>query len=110
MRRVWRLIPVLVIGGAGCTGGNPAGAVGDSTYVRTMADLRRLEDTSKQDSAARAAARRAILAKHGVTVQALDATARELASEPDRAVAVWKAVDQRLQPPPAAPAPGPPKP
>ena len=49
------------------------------------------------DSAARAA----VLRRHGFTVPSLEAAATALARDPERAAAIW----QRIENPPARPAP-----
>jgi hypothetical protein len=77
----------------------------DSTFVVTMVELRRIPAGTPGDSAAR----RAVLRRRGVTPEALEAVAAELASEPTRAAAVWRRIEQgtAAQRPPDAPIPPP---
>ena len=68
--------------------------VRDSTFVATMSDLRRAEATAS-DSAGMAAGRRRILQQRGLTPAQLEAAARKLGDDPDRALAVWQAIERR---------------
>ncbi len=82
----------------------------DAAYIATMADLRIVQVDSTLTEPARAAARTAVLAKHGVSADQLEATATALAANPTHVIAVWKAIDKRLTQqaahvPPAAPSP-----
>jgi hypothetical protein len=80
---------------AGCRRAAPTG-MSDSTFVATMADLRRIErDTTLNDSG-RASARREALRTHRVTPGELERAARALAENPRRALTVWEAIDRRV--------------
>lgn len=79
---------------AACTGGEIVPGVRDSTFVATMADLRRTEATAT-DSAALAAGRRRILQQRGLTPAQLEAAARKLGDDPNRALAIWQAIERR---------------
>ena len=59
-----------------------------------MADLRRLE-AMPPDTTARAAARRRILQQRGLTVEQMDRVGRALANDPERAAAVFDAIQKR---------------
>jgi hypothetical protein len=63
-----------------------------------MAELNRTMGSAGRDSAARSAARAAVLRKHGVTAEQLEDAARALADDPDRAAAVWQAIEDRAFP------------
>lgn len=79
---------------AGCT--NPGAAtspVPDSTFVRTMVELQRVSDDTLMDSTMRDSARHVILRRHGLSTDRLVQAARAMASDPDRAIQVWKAID-----------------
>ena len=122
---------------------HPRSGVSDSTFVAAMADLRRVipppnspvsiapradsggpaadsaarvADSSARaaDSARRAAKRDSILRHYGLSEQALEAKARELGRDPDRAVEILHAIDRKTYvsaPPPLPPGPpGPPSP
>jgi hypothetical protein len=96
MRRLRRACPaILLIAAAACSRGELAPGVTDSTFVATMADLNRVRTGSLRDSGARSAARAEVLRKHAVTPEQLEEAARALADEPDRAAAVWQAIEER---------------
>jgi hypothetical protein len=79
---------------AACTRGEIVPGVRDSTFVATMADLRRAEATTR-DTIALAASRRRILQQRGLTADQLEAAARKLGDDPDRALEIWQAIDRR---------------
>ena len=89
----------------GCRRGAGAPDVTDSTFVAAVAQLRRITFDSTLDSAGKAAARRGVFAKYKATPAELERTARAMARDPDRAVAIWRAIDARLQDTVAAAAP-----
>jgi hypothetical protein len=96
MRPLCRAAPILVfLLAVACSRGKLAGGVSDSTFVATMAELNRTMGGSARDSAARSAARAAVLRKHGVTAEQLEDAARALADDPQRAAAVWQAIEDR---------------
>jgi hypothetical protein len=86
----------LALGAVGCQGRDIVAGVGDSTFVRTMADLRRLQNDSTLGDSARALARAATLTRHGVTAAQLERAARALAADPPRAQALFQAVSQAV--------------
>jgi hypothetical protein len=96
MRPLCRAAPTLFfLLAAACGRGKLAAGVSDSTFVATMAELNRAMGGSARDSAARSAARAAVLRKHGVTAEQLEDAARALADDPERAAAVWQAIEDR---------------
>jgi hypothetical protein len=64
----------------------------DSTFVKTMVALRTLP-IGTPDTAARARQRDSILKVFGVTAAQLESTTARLASDPERAVAIWRAIE-----------------
>lgn len=68
--------------------------VSDSAFVATMADLRRIGAVGS-DSAATNTTRRRVLQQRGLTVQQLDRAARALAADPERATAIFEAIQRR---------------
>ncbi len=114
-----RLVGIVLIGTAAATAacrgrGQPATGVDDSTFVRTMVELHAVDTGPPRDSSARAAARRAVLARHGLSAERLERAARLLADDPERASVLWAAINRRVadakkksQPPPAKNAPQP---
>ena len=89
--------------------------VSEATFVATMVELRRL-DTATTDSAARQAARTAVLQRRGLTARQLERYAASLADDPTRAQAVFSRIDSTVShganggkplPPPPSAGPGP---
>ncbi|MDQ6827626.1 MAG: hypothetical protein M3081_02025 [Gemmatimonadota bacterium] len=93
---------VMTLGLGACNWGS-GGSLSDAVYISTMAELRVVEVDTTLTPAARAAARTAVLAKHGVRPDQLEATAQNLAKDADHAIAVWKAIDVKLTQQPAQP-------
>src|SRR4051812_40005830 len=95
MQRLSHVILVLacaMVGG--CARGDIVPGVSDSTFVATMAELRRAEG-STTDTAALGAARRRILQQRGLTVEVMDRAARALANDPDHAADLFDAIEKR---------------
>ena len=86
----------LMLGVMSCN--RPAGGVGldDSTFVATMADLRRIHGDSALSAAQRDSARAKVLQTRGLTPAELDSYARYLAGDPERAVQVWQALERKM--------------
>lgn len=79
-------------------GGRATEGVSDSTFVATIVQLRRIGTDSSLDSTARDSARRMVLRQRGLTAARLEDVARSMASDPDHAIAVWRAIDEQLDP------------
>ena len=80
-----------------CRDGALAAGVSDSAYVSAMVGLRQVaRDTMLLDSAARVAARDSILQGQGLTAEQLEQASRALASDPERAATLWRAIEQRI--------------
>jgi hypothetical protein len=81
----------------------------DSTFVRAMGDLRLLAANASLDSLSRQRARDSILRHYATSEGDLERIARELARDPDHAVAVLRKIDLRARSvPPPAPVTAPP--
>jgi hypothetical protein len=85
----------LLMGAAGCGCAGQAGGMSDSTFVATMAELRKIAATSPGDSARIAAARAAALQRRGLTPAQLERAAGALADDPDHAAKVWQAIARK---------------
>jgi hypothetical protein len=98
---MWRLLSVhalaLVMALSACEGGQRLAGVSDSTFVRTMAELRVVHTKVWPDSAAKAAALDSILQSRGLTPEQLEQASRELAEDPERAVEIWRAIDRHIR-------------
>ena len=66
--------------------------ISDSTFVRTMVALRQLPIGSP-DTAARARQRDSVLKVFGVTAAQIESTSIRLAVDPERAAAIWRAIE-----------------
>ena len=89
--------------------------VTEATFVATMVELRRLDTATTPDSAARMAARAAVLQRRGLTARRLEQFAISLADDPARAQELFARIDSTLtrgekagKTPPRAPSAGPP--
>lgn len=89
---------LLLSGALGCPGRGDlgGGGVNDSTFVNTIVELRRIGADSSLDSTARDSARRALLRRRGLTARQLEDAARAMAANPDRAIAIWRAIDDHI--------------
>lgn len=92
-----RLPPILAIlallAAAACEPSTDLAGVSEETFVRTMADLRRIERDITLDSVQKAEARDAALQERNLTPAELEAAARALADDAPRAVSVWARID-----------------
>lgn len=80
---------------AGCRSRDIVRGVPDSTFVATIAELRRVPQLAPADSGRRQTLRDSIMRVHRVTREQLDAAARTLAERPSRAKSVWDAIDAK---------------
>ncbi len=76
----------------GCKQGEIVSGVTDSTFVETIVALRLINIDPALDSARRAAARDSLLQSRDLTAETLEAAARGLADDPDRAFALWQRI------------------
>lgn len=84
----------MTLGAGGCQGRDIVPGVSDSTFVQTMAALRRVASDSMLGDSARAHRRDSVLRQHGVTAPQLERAARALADDPDRAESLFQAVNR----------------
>ena len=66
--------------------------VTDSTFVATMTELNRIDADEGLDSARRVSARDSVLQGRDLTAAQLEAAARALADDPDRAYTLWQRI------------------
>lgn len=78
-----------------CRRSQGSSGVSDSTFVATVAELKRVNDAPVHDTAERAALRAAILQRRGLSPAQLEQAARDLARNPARAQEVWQAIERR---------------
>ena len=95
--------PLLLRGGllaltwlAACRRAELPSGLTDSTFVITMAELRRVNEDRTLDSARRARAREGVLIRRKVTPAQLERAAEVYAADPERASAVWQAIERRV--------------
>ena len=95
MPRLAHSLLLLCVALAGCRQRDIVPGVSDSLFVATMADLRRLQ-VPVGDSAVLASRRRQVLQQRGLTSEQLERAGQALATDPDRAVALFQAIDRRV--------------
>ena len=88
---------VLVMALSACERGESPTGMSDSTFVATMAELRKIQEDPTLDSAAQAAARTHVLQSRGLTPEELERAARSLADDPARAAEVVQAIDRQAR-------------
>ena len=96
MRRYGHVPLVLMLGVIGCDRRGSGAGLDDSTFVATMAELRRVHGDSAISAAQRDSARAKVLQTRGLTPDELDTYAAALAEDPERAVAVWQALERKV--------------
>ena len=94
MQRFSHVTVILACAMVGCARGDIVPGVSDSAFVAAMADFRRAQG-STSDTVALAAARQRILQQRGLTVEQMDRAGRAQANDPQRAAALFEAVDKR---------------
>jgi hypothetical protein len=94
---------VLMAGVSGCRRDKASAGISDSTFVATIAQLHAVNADTSLDSTGRAAARQAVLREQGVTGEALERAARAMAADPEHALVVWTAIEQRVREAPSKP-------
>jgi hypothetical protein len=78
--------------------------VSDSAFVGAMAELRRVQNDMSLDSARRKMARDSVLQGRGLTPDEMERAARALGRDPNRAAAIWQAIELRVNEPRPMPA------
>ena len=97
------LLPVLVLCAiTACRSNELAAGVDESTFVTTMAALRRISLDDTLDNEMRETARNELLQSRGLTPEQLAAAAAALAADPDRALSVWRRITEAQLPDSAA--------
>lgn len=79
----------------GCTRGEIVSGVSDSAYVTAMTELRLVQTNATLDSVGRAAARRTVLQRRGLTAEQLERAAEALAGDPERASRLFATIEDR---------------
>ncbi|HET7622042.1 MAG TPA: hypothetical protein VFK39_09070 [Gemmatimonadaceae bacterium] len=93
--RGW-IAAVLALGAlAACRSSAEPTAANDSLFVNTMGELRRIRTDPALDSAARDSAREAVLRTHDVSAEELEAMARALSQDPERALEAWREIERK---------------
>jgi hypothetical protein len=95
VRQVIVIVLVAAMPATACQRSQRSSGVSDSTFVATLAELKRVSDAPGMDSAQRAARRDSILQRRGLTSAHLEQAARDLAQNPARAQAAWQAIERR---------------
>jgi len=88
-----------LVAGTACRSDRVFDEMSDSTFVRTMIELRKLP-VSPADPALRAQRRDSILKAMGVTGAQVESTAVRLANDPALAARIWRAIETPGSPSP----------
>jgi len=91
-RRIAFIALTTLIAGMACRSDRVFADMSDSTFVRTMIELRKLP-VSPADPALRAQRRDSILNSIGVTATQVESTAVRLANDPALAARIWRAIE-----------------
>lgn len=95
MRRFGHIPLFLVLGLMGCNREGGGAGLDDSTFVATVAELRRVHGDSAISAVQRDSARAKVLQTRGLTPDELDGYAKALTEDPERAVLLWQAIERR---------------
>lgn len=95
VRHAILLVLVAAASLSACRRPERSSGVSDSTFVATLAELKRVENTPVSDTAQRAALRASILQRRGLSPAKLEQAAHELAQNPKHAQEIWQAVERR---------------
>jgi hypothetical protein len=101
--RRWPYLAIIAAAALACTQKEIVPGVTDSTFVNAMVELRRLPLGGGLDPTARRITRDAILQRYGLDSAKLESAAKALADDPDRAAAIWQAIERAATIPPPAP-------
>ena len=93
MRPAWIPVLILLISSGACRRSEIVRGVSDSTFVRTMVELRRLPTGLFSDTTFRARMRDSVLRANRVTGDQMESAAVRLAQDPVRAAAIWQAIE-----------------
>jgi hypothetical protein len=93
------VVALLLLAALGCRDDQLVSGISDSTFVRTLAELRRVPTLAAGDSTRARALRDSILRAQGVTATQLEQAARRLADAPNRAQRLWQEIDRRATAP-----------
>jgi hypothetical protein len=94
MRLLLLICPLLLLAAMpACDRSSGLPGMSEEEFVRTMAELRRIERNVTLDSAARTTARRNTLQERDLTPEALETAARALAADPNHALEIWARID-----------------
>lgn len=101
--RRWTYLAIVAATAVACSQEEIVPGVTDSTFVHAMVELRRLPLGGGLDPTARRITRDAILQRYGLDSAKLESAAKALADDPDRAAAIWQAIERAATIPPPAP-------
>jgi hypothetical protein len=93
------VLALLTLSFVGCRDDQLVSGINDSTFVRTVAELRRVPTLAGGDSVRARVLRDSILRAQGVTPGQLEQAARRLADAPNRAQRLWQEIDRRATAP-----------
>ncbi len=87
---------LLLLGTVACPGRGQLAGMSDSTFVAVMARLHRIDADERLSREERDSLRQQALQEEGLEPEQLEEAARSLADDPERALAIWRAIERRV--------------
>jgi hypothetical protein len=94
-----RIVLAALLATPSCRRHDIGAGVNDSTFVAAMASLRRLPPVAMRDSATRMRSRDSVLRHFHLTAAQMEQAAEILARDPNRAAAIWVAIEKKQNTP-----------
>ena len=104
LRSAHAVAALVMLASVACRRDEIISGVSDSAFVGAMAELRRVQNDMSLDSARRKMARDSVLQGRGLTPDEMERAARALGRDPNRAAAIWQAIELRVNEPRPMPA------
>ena len=104
LRSAHAVAALVMLASVACRRDEIISGVSDSAFVGAMAELRRIQNDMSLDSARRKMARDSVLQGRGLTPEEMERAARALGRDPNRASAIWQAIELRMNEPQPMPA------
>jgi hypothetical protein len=92
---LWLALALLLLSSTGCPGDGQLAGISDSTFVDVMARLHQIETDERLSREERDSLRQLTLQEEDLSPERLEEAARSLAREPERALAIWQAIERK---------------
>ncbi len=94
--RLRLVLLALLLASVACPGRRDLAGMSDSTFVAVMARLHRIDADERLSREERDSLRQETLQEEGLQPEQLEEAARSLADNPERALAIWRAIERRV--------------